>query len=473
MRASILAMPLNEGDVRVETQELASLCLKPLESRQIPFQLQAAPELQSVAARSVVLADGSGRVQLLTGRDRFLDLTALKSETGRELRALGSNDAASVCRKLGLAELPGIPQVTGLPMWIDEALLSAQHIYLPAGQDQQWIRIERTDFARLICDCEIRNCSHPAELNVLDAGGTQPVEEAVRRFTALRIQERLADTLHVPPLPDAARRIIQLQLEPDYDLSDLTRIVESDSSLAAQVVGWANSPYYRARGEVNSVNDAIMRVLGFDMVINLALGLAVSNNLRVPASFQGGVFRYWMNSVYTAATAEALARCMPRKQRISPGMAYLSGLLHNFGVLVLAHVFPPHFDLVLAQRQANTHLPGYAVDQHVLGISTEQIAGALLESWNLPAAVHQGVRYQNAPERAGESTTYAQLLQLARQILASRVAFSSEQPKPRIEADLIHELGLDQNMVDEAIAAIVESTDDLSQMAAQLAGTPA
>ena len=52
MRASILAMPLNERDVRVETQELASLCLKPLESRQIPFQLQAAPELQSVAARS-------------------------------------------------------------------------------------------------------------------------------------------------------------------------------------------------------------------------------------------------------------------------------------------------------------------------------------------------------------------------------------------------------------------------------------
>ncbi len=470
---SINHMPINERDVRVETQELASLCLQPLESRQIPYRLLAEPELQSVAARSVVLADGSGRVQLLTGRDRFLDLTALKSETGRELRALGTSDAASVCRKLGLAELPGIPQVTGMPMWIDEALLSAQHIYLPAGQDQQWIRIERADFARLISDCETHNCSHVAELDVLDAGGDQPVEEAVRRFTALRIQERLADTLHVPPLPDAAQRIIQLQLKPDYDLSDLTRIVESDSSLAAQVVGWANSPYYRARGEVNSVNDAIMRVLGFDMVINLALGLAVSNNLRVPTSFQGGVFSYWMNSVYTAATTEALARCMPRKQRVSPGIAYLSGLLHNFGVLILAHVFPPHFNLVLAQRQANAHLPTYAVDQQVLGISTEQIAGALLESWNLPAAVHQGVRYQNAPERAGESATYAKLLQLARQILAARVAFASERPMPLLEADLIRDLGLDQNMVDEAIATIVESTDDLGQMAAQLAGTPA
>ena len=412
----------------METRDLASLCRTPLESRQIPFLLESTPEVPSVAARSLLLADGSGRVQLLTAHDRFLDLRALQRETGRELRAVRQDDAASVCRKLGLTELPGIPQVTGLPMWIDKAVLAAQHVYLPAGQDAQWIRVEHNAFAKLVTECAVHDCSIAADLEVLDDGGRQPVEEAVRRFTALRIQERLEDTLHVPPLPDAARRIIQLQLEPDYDLSDLTRIVESDPSLAAQVVGWANSPYYRARGDVNSVNDAIMRVLGFDMVINLALGLSVSHNLRVPPGFEGGVFRYWMTAVYTAATAEALARCMPRRQRVSPGMAYLGGLLHNFGYLVLAHVFPPHFGQVMAHRQANAHLPSYVVDQQVLGISAEQIAGALLESWSLPAPVHRGVRFQSAPERAGDEVVYARLLRLARQLLASRVAFAGEVP---------------------------------------------
>ena len=423
-----------------------------------------------MAARSLLLADGGGRVQLLTGHDRFLDLRALQRETGRELRAVRHDDAASVCRKLGLTELPGIPQVTGMPMWIDRALLGAHQVYLPAGQDAQWIKVEHSAFVKLVADCAVHDCSATATLEVLDDGGRQPVEEAVRRFTALRIQERLEDTLHVPPLPDAARRIIQLQLEPDYDLSDLTRIVESDPSLAAQVVGWANSPYYRARGEVNSVNDAIMRVLGFDMVINLALGLSVSHNLRVPPGFQGGVFRYWMTAVYTAATAEALARCLPRKQRVSPGMAYLGGLLHNFGFLVLAHVFPPHFGQVMAHRQANAHLPSYVVDQQVLGISAEQIAGALLESWSLPTQVHRGVRFQNAPERAGDDAVYARLLLLARQLLASRVAFAGETARPELEARLLHELGLERSMVDEALAVIVESTEDLSQMAAQMAG---
>ena len=454
----------------MDTRDLASLCRKPFESRQIPFLLESTPDVPSMAARSLLLADGSGRVQLLTGHDRFLDLRALQRETGRELRAVRNDDAASVCRTLGLTQLPGIPQVTGVPMWIDSALMKANHVYLPAGQDQQWIKVEHSAFAKLVSDCGTYDCSTAAQHEVLDEGGRQPVEEAVRRFTALRIQERLEDTLHVPPLPDAARRIIQLLLEPDYDLSDLTRIVESDPSLAAQVVGWANSPYYRARGEVNSVNDAIMRVLGFDMVINLALGLSVSHNLRVPPGFQGGVFRYWMTAVYTAATAEALARCLPRKQRVSPGMAYLGGLLHNFGFLVLAHVFPPHFGQVMAHRQANMHLPGYVVDQQVLGISAEQIAGALLESWSLPAQVHHAVRFQNAAERAGEQTVYAQLLRLARALLASRVSFANEAPQPDVESTLLSALGLERSVVDEAVAVIVESTDDLSQMAAQLAG---
>lgn len=52
-------------------------------------------------------------------------------------------------------------------------------------------------------------------------------------------------------------------------------MVETDPALAAQVVSWAASPYYASPGKIRSVEDAIVRVLGFDLVINLALGLAL------------------------------------------------------------------------------------------------------------------------------------------------------------------------------------------------------
>lgn len=77
------------------------------------------------------------------------------------------------------------------------------------------------------------------------------------------------------PLPETARRIIRLRTDPNSVMADLVDIVESDPSLAAQVISWASSSFYAAPGRVNSVYDAISRVLGFDMVMNLAMGLSL------------------------------------------------------------------------------------------------------------------------------------------------------------------------------------------------------
>ena len=50
--------------------------------------------------------------------------------------------------------------------------------------------------------------------------------------------------------------------------------METDPALAAQVVVGRPRPT-AAPGKIRSVEDAIVRVLGFDLVINLALGLAL------------------------------------------------------------------------------------------------------------------------------------------------------------------------------------------------------
>ena len=459
---------MTERDLHVETMELAYACRTPLEARQIPFALEQRDAEPSAAARCVLLGDGAGRIQLLVSRDRFVDLRALQNASGRELRASHRDDRTALCAQLGLSELPGIPLANDTPMWIDNALLQAKEVYLPSGAGQQWIRVDQSAFARLTSDCRVVDGSRPTKLAVQDDGGRASIDKAVEQFTTLRIRERLDDTLHVPPLPDAARRIIQLQLDPDYDLTDLIRIVEGDAAIAAQVVGLASSPMHRARSAVTSVEDAIMRVLGVDMVVNLALGLAISQSLRVPAGFEGGVFRYWLQSVYAGATAEALARCMPRKGRVPPGIAYLCGLLHNFGFLVLAHVFPPHFQVTMAHRAANDHLLPSLVEQELLGISGEQVAGALLENWNLPEAVHQSVRYQSAPDLAGENQPAAQLLALTRQVLASNGVLAGEPHDPLREAQLYEALALDREMAKEAITVIIDSSDELAQMATRM-----
>ena len=146
------------------------------------------------------------------------------------------------------------------------------------------------------------------------------------------------------PLPEAARRIIELQADPDFDLSDLVKIIETDPAIATRIMGWANSALYATPTPIKTLTDAIMRVLGFDAVFNMALGFAIGSTLNLPKSEVSGASSYWLDDVYTAATMESSAHQMDPSDRPNPGTCYLVGLLANFGTLIVGHVFPPLFE---------------------------------------------------------------------------------------------------------------------------------
>jgi hypothetical protein len=140
----------------------------------------------------------------------------------------------------------------------------------------------------------------------------EEITQAVQAFTARRIQKRLEETIEIPPLADTAQKIIKLRVDPNATIDDITGVVETDPALAAQVVSWAASPYYASPGKIRSVEDAIVRVLGFDLVINLALGLALGKTLSLPKDHPQQATPYWQQSIYTAAVIEGLTRAMPR-----------------------------------------------------------------------------------------------------------------------------------------------------------------
>ena len=64
------------------------------------------------------------------------------------------------------------------------------------------------------------------------------------------MKQRLEETIEIPPLPETAQKVMKLRVNPDADVDDLADVVETDPSLAAQVVSWAASPYYAAPGKI-------------------------------------------------------------------------------------------------------------------------------------------------------------------------------------------------------------------------------
>jgi HD-like signal output (HDOD) protein/prolyl-tRNA editing enzyme YbaK/EbsC (Cys-tRNA(Pro) deacylase) len=419
--------------------------------------------------QAVQLDDSIGGMLVLYPQSQLLDLARLAELTGRQLLAVKPERLERMLAKHALHTLPALPALTSLPCIYDERLLEEDVLLIDSGEAGVLLEIPRDAYRSLLGKASAARFGQPlASIRPnLDRPGDDRAEisQAVQAFTARRIQQRLEETIEIPPLPETAQKIIKLRVDPDATVDDITGVVETDPALAAQVVSWAASPYYAAPGKIRSVEDAIVRVLGFDLVINLALGLALGKTLSLPKDHPQQATPYWQQAIYTAAVIEGLTRAMPRAQRPEAGLTYLAGLLHNFGYLVLAHVFPPHFSLICRHQEVNPHIDHSYIEQHLLGITREQIGAWLMRFWDMPEELASALRFQHDPDYDGEYAVYPNLVCLATRLLRSCGIGSG--PQVEIPDALYQRLGLTRDKALEVIQRIQQAESALRELAAQ------
>jgi HD-like signal output (HDOD) protein len=420
--------------------------------------------------RMVLLSDREGSLQVICGKSDLIDLEYLNKQLDRNLTLMKRREQVRACERAGLRALPALPSLTGWQTVVDSRVDDLAAVALELEEQGLAMVMPVADFQALTAN--VRRLSFAVDpesivVNLTDRGKDRDqFHAAIKKFTGLRIQQRLEDTLELPPLPETAQRIIHLRVNPNAVMGDLVDIVESDPSLAAQVVSWASSSFYAAAGQVRSVHDAVSRVLGFDLVMNLAMGLSLGRALKQPQDHPDGYVDYWQQAIWQAQSAGVLASMMPRGERPLFGLAYLSGLLHNFGYLVLAQVFPPHFKLVCRSLEVNPQVDSSVTEHYLLGITREQIAAQLMENWGMPDEVTLAIRYQKNSGYEGPHSVYAKLLWLGRQLLTARgVALGAGEVVSQVVYD---ELGLDRERVEEQFDDLVNSKDSIMAMAGMM-----
>ncbi|WP_181296149.1 aminoacyl-tRNA deacylase and HDOD domain-containing protein [Pseudomonas sp. Q2-TVG4-2] len=420
--------------------------------------------------QAVLVDDAIGALLVLHPRDHLLDLPRLVELTGRQLVAVKPERLMRMLTKHDLKVLPGLPPLTSSPCLYEERLLQQPELLVESGQPGMLLAMASNDFKTLLSKASAGQFAVP--LSAIQPNLDRPeqdsaeITQAVQSFTARRIQKRLEETIEIPPLAQTAQKIIKLRVNPDATVDDITGVVETDPALAAQVVSWAASPYYAAPGKIRSVEDAIVRVLGFDLVINLALGLALGKTLSLPKDQPQQATPYWQQSIYTAAVIEGLNRAIPRAQRPEAGLSYLAGLLHNFGYLVLAHVFPPHFSLICRHLEVNPHLNHSIIEQHLLGITREQIGAWLMRYWGMPDELSTALRFQHDPRYQGEHAAHANLVCLAVRLLRNRGIGSG--PYSEIPQDLFDRLGLSREKANDVVNKVLDAEAALRALAMQI-----
>lgn len=415
-----------------------------------------------------LMSDDLGRAQVLFPASCMLIVDDLNATTGRSLEVVNLEERQALLDQLALESLPAIPDITGFPAIVDGQVFrdDSTYVYVDAGDPDHYIQIKRDLLLAGLKKTQRGDFTKP----VKDIPGHSSPEKdqaeltrAIEKFTSLRIKQRIEDTLELPPLPHSAQDIIRLRADPDAGADELSTIVEKDPSLSAQVVSWASSSFYGAPGSVKSVHDAIVRVLGFELVMNLSMGLALGRTLQVPRNEPEGYPQYWQKALWMALGTTAIITKIDPAYRPSFGLAYLSGLLHNFGHLVMAHIFPPHFELICRYREANPHLDASIIESHCLGITSEQTGSLLMDVWSLPEQVVSGLRHQKDADDSENHCAYSRILKLAQYVLAKRGIFP--QTMNQAPNETLHYFQITEQDALDALDKVIDAADEVNTMA--------
>ena len=291
-------------------------------------------------------------------------------------------------------------------------------------------------------------------------------------LTLEEVASQLQHLYRLPPMPALALRVVRLTANEDASARDLAELIEFDPSMAAQIMRYARSALFNYRGKIHSVQEAVTRVLGFDRVAHMALGIASVRAFEVPRTGPLGMDNFWRHSLYCAFLSQSLAGACDQDLEL----AYLCGLLHNFGLLLVGHLFPEEFSELAQLRDIEPQASmqtleqevfGYGRHQDILAVGHGAVGGILHRLWQLPGPVIKAAGMHQHPGYRGEHERYVWLVQLANGLLKEQGI--GDEFNPDDIDSLAEALGLSAGTLDRAREDMARVASDLDVLASSIA----
>lgn len=220
---------------------------------------------------------------------------------------------------------------------------------------------------------------HEAEARPASTSAPAPLREtpAPLREQGRLDEEKIRGVLlkidNLPAMPNIAGKVLEM-VEGDYtSADDLQRIISNDPALTARILKVANSSYYCCGMDVNTLSEAVV-ILGFNMLRSLVVAASVrSLYVQKPVRRHGsgtGTGRLtmrqktlWEHSVACAAVSRTIAKKTGFEK---PEAAFIAGLLHDIGRLVICRQMPDEYERWLSGKTALLEGAGDAFPQRLI-----------------------------------------------------------------------------------------------------------
>jgi putative nucleotidyltransferase with HDIG domain len=205
-----------------------------------------------------------------------------------------------------------------------------------------------------------------------------------------KIFKRLSTLTNLPTLPQILLKLIEACNQDNPDLNAIGAMVSKDPSLSAKILKLVNSAFFGLPRKVDIISHAVVLV-GTSGIKNLAICACVYDVF--PKSTGTSVFnlkRFWWHSLRCAFMAKHIAST---QDACPPDEAFLSGLLHDIGKVILWANFRNDYEALIDECGDNADL--MLAGESRMGATHAEVGAWLLNRWKLDSSIVDCVRYHH------------------------------------------------------------------------------
>lgn len=217
-----------------------------------------------------------------------------------------------------------------------------------------------------------------------------------------QLDEFIARTLELPVLPATTQKVLGLMSDPDVSIEKIKRLVSTDPGLTAKILKVANSAFYGSYRNIQNLSQAILR-LGLNAVRNIVVATSMKN---VYKKFGLTEKLIWEQMIGSALAASVIAR---QTRLVDPEDAFIGGLLHDIGKVVLNNEYPDKFAKIM-ERVYNDQVSFETAEKEVFEFSQREVGAIVVKKWGFPENLEFLIKFLDDQEALSRDR---QLMQLA------------------------------------------------------------
>jgi HD-like signal output (HDOD) protein len=210
------------------------------------------------------------------------------------------------------------------------------------------------------------------------------------------INDIAAGKVELPTIPRIVQQVAEALRDPNVDARKIGATLAQDPVLSAKVLRLANSSFFGGQRSMASI-DAAVSLIGTQALGRLVLAGGVAGSFGPVPGIDLPTF--WRDSLIAATAAQNLAPRLGAEVE----QAYISGLLHGTGHLILCKTYPDIADFVFTGYAVARGAELATIEQENFGIDHPNVGALWIETIGFPQPVADTIRSaaQPLPASAG------------------------------------------------------------------------